>query len=216
MSNLLLTVAVAAIGYLLGCFSTGILISRQAGVNIREAGSKNTGASNVLRVLGLGRGAITFTGDFIKAALACWIGSLLLPGTTYGITNFGIMVGGFAAVLGHNWPAFFSFRGGKGIASSSAVVLFANPLFGGIAIGLFVIVIFWKKYISLGSLVLLFTFFALTLIFHFDQWFACVFAGALLLLGVIRHRANIQRLMEGTENKIGRKQTPEQTEEKEL
>ena len=96
MSNLLLTVAVAAIGYLLGCFSTGILISRQAGVNIREAGSKNTGASNVLRVLGLGRGAITFTGDFIKAALACWIGSLLLPGTTYGITNFGIMVGGFA------------------------------------------------------------------------------------------------------------------------
>ena len=212
MSSFLLTVAVVAIGYVLGGFSTGILISRQAGVNIREAGSKNTGASNVLRVLGLGRGAITFVGDFLKAALACWIGSLLLPDTTYGIDNFGVMVGGLSAILGHNWPVFFSFKGGKGIASSTAVVLFVDPLLGGIAIALCVIVIFWKRYISLGSLVMLLTFMVLTLIFHLDQWFACALAAALFLLGLIRHRTNLQRLRQGTENKIGRKKTAEQAE----
>ncbi len=213
MNDILLTGAVLLAGYLLGCVSTGILISRQAGVNIRETGSKNTGASNVLRVLGLGRGAVTFLGDSIKAVLACWIGSLLLPDATFGIDRFGIMVGGIGAILGHNWPVFFSFKGGKGIASSTAVLLFVDPLFGGIAIVLCVIVIFTTKYISVGSLTMLFAFLALTCAFHYDQWFACAFAAALFLLGLLRHRANIQRLREGTENKIGRKKTAGEAEE---
>ena len=207
MNDILLTAAVVLVGYLLGCFSTGILISNQAGINIREAGSKNTGASNVLRVLGIGRGAITFLGDALKAVLACWIGGLLLPGTTFGIERFGVMVGGLGAILGHNWPAFFSFKGGKGIASSTAVLLFVDPLLGGISIALCIIVIAVTRYISVGSIVMLLTFLVLTCIFHFDQWFACVFAAALFLLGVYRHRANIQRLREGTENKVGRKKT---------
>jgi acyl phosphate:glycerol-3-phosphate acyltransferase len=214
MNDILLTGAVLLAGYLLGCFSTGILISKQAGVNIREAGSKNTGASNVLRVLGLGRGAITFLGDSLKAVLACWIGSLLLPGATFGIDRFGAMVGGLGAILGHNWPVFFSFKGGKGIASSTAVLLFVDPLLGGIAIALCVLVIVWKKYISVGSLTMLFTFLALTCAFHYDQWFACVFAAVLFLLGLLRHKTNLQRLREGTENKIGRKKTADAAEEK--
>ncbi|HPJ02837.1 MAG TPA: glycerol-3-phosphate 1-O-acyltransferase PlsY [Candidatus Limiplasma sp.] len=207
MNDILLTAAVALAGYLLGCFSTGILISNQAGVNIREAGSKNTGASNVLRVLGIGRGAITFLGDALKAVLACWIGGLLLPGTTFGIERFGVMVGGLGAILGHNWPVFFSFKGGKGIASSTAVLLFVDPLLGGISIALCIIVIAVTRYISVGSIVMLLTFLVLTCIFHLDQWFACIFAAVLFLLGVYRHRSNIQRLREGTENKIGRKKT---------
>lgn len=215
MNEILLTAAVAAIGYLLGCFSTGILISKRAGVNIREAGSKNTGASNVLRVLGLKKGAITFLGDSLKAVVACWIGSLLLPGTTFGIERFGIMVGGLGAILGHNWPAFFSFKGGKGIASSTAVVLFADPLLGGIAIAVCVLVIAWKKYISLGSLTMLFIFMVLTFIFRFDQWFACAFAAALFLLGTLRHRTNIKRLFNGTENKIGKKAAAGENSEQE-
>ena len=207
MNEILLTAAVILSGYLLGCVSTGILISRQAGVNIRETGSKNTGASNVLRVLGLGRGAVTFLGDSLKAVLACWIGSLLLPGTTFGIDRFGIMVGGLGAIIGHNWPVFFSFKGGKGIASSTAVLLFVDPLLGGIAIALCLLVIFTTKYISAGSITMLFSFLVLTCIFHYDQWFACVFATVLFLLGLYRHRGNIQRLRAGTENKIGRKKT---------
>ena len=205
MSDILLTAAVAAIGYLLGCISTGILISNRAGVDIREKGSKNTGASNVLRVLGLGRGAITFLGDSLKAALACWVGSLLLPGETFGIARFGILVGGLAAVLGHNWPVFFSFKGGKGIASSAAVMLFADPLLGGIAIAVCILVIAWKRYISLGSLLMLLTFLVLTCVFRTDQWFAITFAAALLVLGTVRHRTNIKRLLNGTENKIGKR-----------
>jgi len=204
MNEILLTAAVAAIGYLLGCISTGILISKRAGVDIRDAGSKNTGASNVLRVLGLRQGTLTFLGDSLKAVVACWIGSLLLPGATFGIDRFGIMVGGLAAILGHNWPCFFSFKGGKGIAASTAVVLFVNPLLGGISIALCLIVIFWKKYISLGSLTMLFLYMVLTCVFHFDQWFTCVFAAVLFLLGVLRHRTNIKRLIDGTENKIGK------------
>ena len=207
MSDILLTVSVAIIGYMLGCFSTGILISRQAGVNIRQEGSKNTGASNVLRVLGIGRGTVTFLGDALKAVIACWIGSLLLPDATFGIERFGIMIGGFGAIIGHNWPAFYGFKGGKGIASSTAVLLFVDPLLGGIAIAMFLIVTFWKRYISVGSLTMLFTFLILTCVFHYDQWFACAFAAILFILGVVRHRTNIKRLREGTENKIGHKKT---------
>jgi glycerol-3-phosphate acyltransferase PlsY len=100
MREILLTLGVAIGAYLLGCFSTGILVSSRAGVNIRTVGSHNTGASNVLRVLGLKRGLITFLGDFAKATLACLWGSLLLPGTTFGIAGFGVMVGGLMAILG--------------------------------------------------------------------------------------------------------------------
>ena len=213
MKEILLTAAVAAIGYLLGCISTGILISRRAGVNIRDAGSKNTGASNVLRVLGLRKGALTFLGDSLKAVAACLAGSLLLPGATFGIDRFGIMVGGLSAILGHNWPVFFGFKGGKGIAASTAVVLFVDPLLGGIAIALCVLVIFTTKFISLGSLTMLFVFLGLTVAFRSGQWFEIVFAAVLFVLGVLRHKDNIKRLLVGTENKIGQKANARKTGE---
>jgi glycerol-3-phosphate acyltransferase PlsY len=205
MSKTLLTIAVAVIGYLLGTISTGILISKRSGVNIRNAGSKNTGASNVLRVLGVRKGILTFLGDALKAVLACLVGSLLLPGATFGIARFGVMIGGLAVIIGHNWPCFFHFQGGKGIAASTAVILFVDPLAGGIAIAVCVLVIYWKRYISLGSLTMLAVFAALTCALHFNEWFACTFAAILLALGIIRHRSNITRLVNGTENKIGKK-----------
>ena len=205
MREIMLIAAILISGYLLGSISTGILISSRAGVNIREEGSKNTGASNVLRVLGISRGAVTFLGDALKAAIACLIGSLLLPDATCGIERLGMMVGGVAAILGHNWPVFYGFKGGKGIASSTAVLLFIDPLFGGIAIAVFVVVLLVTKYISVSSMLLLFTFFVLTCVFHSNQWFACVVAGILLVLGIYRHKGNIQRLRAGNENKIGRK-----------
>lgn len=215
MSKVLLTIAVAAIGYLLGCISTGILVSRRSGVNIRNAGSKNTGASNVLRVLGVRQGLITFLGDSLKAAAACWIGSLILPGETFGIARFGVMIGGLAVIVGHNWPVFFSFKGGKGVASSTAVILFIDPLLGGIAVAICVLLIALTRYISLGSISMLFSFFVLTCVFQTSQWFLCLFAAVLFVIVVIRHRENIKRLLNGTENKIGNKAkpAPEKTEE---
>ncbi len=216
MQQVLLSLAIAVAGYLLGCISTGILVSNKAGVNIRTVGSHNTGASNVLRVLGLKRGLITFLGDFIKATLACWVGSLLLPGTTFGIPGFGMMLGGLGAVIGHNWPCFFGFKGGKGVACTAAVIFFVNPLLGIISIAAFVLVIATTRYISLGSMVMVCCYMVLTMAFNPGQWALYAFTAALFVLVVVRHRTNIGRLLKGTENKIGKraeeKETPTKTE----
>ena len=205
MSELLRSLLIAVIAYLLGCFSTGITISRAQGIDIRSKGSKNTGASNVLRVMGLKSGLLTFVGDFLKATLACWIGSLILPGETFGVAGFGTMLGGLFAVLGHNWPVFYGFKGGKGVACSAAVVFFVNPLWGIIAIVLCLGVIAATRYISLGSMTLLFLYMIFMCIAFWGQWVVCLFTVVLFALCVWRHRANIQRLLSGTENKIGHK-----------
>ena len=186
----------AVIAYLLGSISTGILVSQKAGHNLRQEGSHNTGASNALRVLGLKGGAITFLGDFLKAFIAVMVGKWI------GGLNGG-MIAGLFVVLGHNWPVFFGFQGGKGIACSAAVMtLFPIP--GVIAAALCLLVIFIWRYISVGSLTMLTVFF-LILAFTQPFWPVAAWAFVLLLLGIYRHRANLQRLKNGTENKIGQK-----------
>lgn len=205
MREILLSLLIAVISYLLGCFSTGITISRLQGVDIRTKGSKNTGASNVLRVLGLKSGLLTFVGDFLKATLACLVGHLILPGTTFGVVNFGVMVGGLFAVLGHNWPVFYGFKGGKGVACSAAVVFFFSPLWGIISIVVCLAVIAITRFISLGSMTLTTLYMILMCIANWGEWVTCLFTVVLCVLCVWRHRANIERLLNGTENKIGQK-----------
>lgn len=190
----------AAIGYLLGSFSTGILVSRKAGHDIRSEGSRNTGASNALRILGLKGGAITFLGDFLKAALAVVAGLLIAQ-------KFGGMAAGLGAVLGHNWPVFFRFQGGKGIACSSAVLLILFPWQGAVAAVLCLLVIYFTRYISVGSLTLLTVFFLL-LLFSMGVWPYGAWAFALMALGYYRHIPNLKRLKDGCENKIGQKAKP--------
>lgn len=187
----------AVIAYLLGSFSTGILVASKLGHDIRSEGSKNTGASNALRVLGLKGGAIVFLGDFLKAAIAVLIGRFLLD-------LHGAMIAGLCVVLGHNWPVFFGFKGGKGIACSAAVVLLTFWWQGLAGILICLAVIYFTRYISLGSMTMLAVFFILvTLTAPF--WPYGIWALALLGLGVWRHHANIERLKNGTENKIGQK-----------
>lgn len=190
-------ILIAIAAYLLGSFSTGILVASRQGHDIRNEGSKNTGASNALRVLGIKGGAIVFLGDFIKASLAVGLGHLLCG-------MYGAMLGGLCVVLGHNWPIFFGFKGGKGIACSAAIVLFTFWWQGLIAIVICLAVIYITRYISLGSLTMLFVFFVLVTITP-GIWPWGVWAFVLLALGVWRHRANIQRLKDGCENKIGQK-----------
>lgn len=208
MKEVLFSALTALIAYLLGCISTGTMISKAQGVDIRQEGSKNTGASNVLRVLGLKSGLVTFVGDFLKATLACWAGSLLLPGATFGIANFGAMLGGVFVVVGHNWPVFFGFKGGKGVACSAAVIFFVNPVLGILSIAVCVGVIAAFRYISVGSMVMLLCNMALTFATHWGQWVVCLFTLILFVLCVWRHRGNIQRLLAGTENKLGQKAKP--------
>ncbi len=197
MITLLKYILCAVASYLLGSFSTGVLVAGRQGHDIRSEGSKNTGASNALRVLGLKGGALVFLGDFIKAALSVGLGHLLL-----GIN--GAMVAGLCVVLGHNWPIFFGFKGGKGIACSAAIVLLTFSWQGAIAALLCLAVIYFTRYISLGSLTMLFTFFLLVT-FTQGFWPCGLWALVLFLLALWRHRANLERLKNGTENKIGQK-----------
>ena len=187
----------ALIAYLLGSISTGMLVSMRSGHNLRTEGSHNTGASNALRVLGLKGGAIVFAGDVCKAAAAVLIGQALCG-------HEGGLVAGLFVVLGHNWPVFFGFQGGKGIACSVAVLLLTFFWQGLTAALICLLVIYITRYISLGSMTMLLVFFLL-LLFTEPIWPAAVWAFVLLALGVYRHRGNIERLRSGTENKIGQK-----------
>ncbi len=187
----------ALIAYLLGSISTGILLSRPTGHNLRKEGSGNTGASNALRVLGLKYGTLVFLGDACKAAAAVLIGRWISG-------QEGAMVAGLFVVLGHNWPVFFGFQGGKGIACSVAVLLLTFFWQGAVAGLICLAVIYFTRYISLGSMTMLLVFFLLMLLTQ-PFWPAAVWAFALLILGVYRHRSNIERLRNGTENKIGQK-----------
>ena len=204
MTTILWTVFVAVVSYLLGGFSTGITISRLQGVDIRKHGSKNTGASNVLRVLGLKSGILTFIGDIIKASIAVWLGYFVL-GNAFGIERFGMMVGGLFAVIGHNWPVYYGFKGGKGVACSAAVIFFVDVLCALPAIAICIAVIAITKYISLGSMTLMGVYMILMCIVHWGTWPLCAFTAILFVLCVWRHRANVGRLLNGTENKIGHK-----------
>lgn len=183
--------------YLLGSVSFSVLIAKWVkGIDIRQHGSGNAGATNTLRVLGKGPAIGVLALDVLKGIAAVWIGRLVSDQTWVSVAC------GIAAIVGHNWPIFFRFRGGKGIATTIGVlatIAFLPALFAGI---IAILSIVWKRYVSLGSL--LFT--SLTPIFILlmssDM---SIFIGSLLLcfFAFYRHQTNIVKLVQGTENKLG-------------
>jgi len=189
----------ALIAYLLGSISTGILYSKYfLGQDVRTAGSQNAGASNMLRVHGLRPGVITYVGDCFKAILSIVLGKLLAG-------QNGAMIAGLFVVLGHNWPVFFSFKGGKGIACCSAVFILCYPVWGIISVAAGILVIIFTRYISLGSMVMTVVFALLTIIFE-SLWPVGVWSILLMALAIYRHRGNVSRLLNGTERKIGKRE----------
>lgn len=195
--NQVLSYSIAAVaGYLLGSISTGLIVAQtSSNVDLRKEGSRSTGATNVLRVLGKKPAAITFVGDFLKVLLAMIIGSVLDK-------QYGAMIGGLAGIIGHNWPVYHQFRGGKGVASSVAVMLYVYPVPGIIAIASFFLVLAIWKYVSLGSIVMLVLFAAIVIAQNLNNWLICLWAVVIAGLCIFRHRANIGRLIKGTENKL--------------
>lgn len=184
----------AVLAYLLGSISPGIIISHRFGTDIRTQGSKSTGTTNMIRVMGWKYGLLTFGGDLLKASLAillgCWLAS-----------EYGALLAGLMAVLGHNWPAFYQFRGGKGIACSIAVFLWICPIQALVGGAVAILVIAFTRYVSLGSLTFLLVA-AVLAVFTRPFWPVGLWAIALLLLGVYQHRSNIRRLLDGKENKL--------------
>lgn len=195
--NLLSILIVIVAGYLLGSISTGVVLSRLfAKTDIRSQGSGNAGTTNMLRVLGRRMALFTFIGDMLKGIIAVFIGKWLIGG------ELGGLLGVVGAVLGHYYPLYFGFKGGKGIATSFGSLLFVFPVQALLAFAVFLILVAVTHYVSVGSIAAAITLPLLIVITHFQEptlWIITVCIGASV---VWRHRANIKRLMNHTENKL--------------
>ena len=185
----------AIIGYLLGNISSGVLISKIYGIrDIRKHGSGNSGTTNVLRTLGWLPSVLTLVCDCLKGFIACMVGKALGG-------DLGMLIGGFCAVLGHDYPVFFGFKGGKGVATLLGVAFVIDPVILLCALALAILVIATTKYVSLGSITGVTSFTIGAIIFR-GFWPIGLWAAALSALCCWRHRTNIQRLLKGTENKF--------------
>ena len=200
MPKEVLYIIACIIGYLLGSVSGGIITSKLAkGPDLHTVGSKSTGASNVQRTMGWKYGIITFLIDGLKGILACLIAWLITG------SHFASLLAGLFCVIGHNWPVFFHFRGGKGVATTGGVMLYCFPVPALICIALTVAVIALFRYISVGSMLLVTVFFILSFFFSGPNTCIIVWAFLLMFMCIARHHANISRLIHGTENKLGNK-----------
>ena len=193
-----------ALGYLLGCFSTGYLIGKINKIDIRNYGSGNAGTTNALRTLGAKAGALTLIGDMLKSVLAVvLVRFVIFPDLE--ITNVLSLYAGLGVVLGHNYPFWLKFKGGKGAAATGgAMFAFDLRVFPFVAF-IFLGTVAITKYVSVGSLLVSIL---------FPVWILVKFPGDIHLFCVsllftasifIKHIPNIKRLMNGTENKIGQK-----------
>jgi len=186
-------IACIVIGYLLGNIQTAIIVSRAYyHDDVRNHGSGNAGSTNMVRVYGYGPGAITFAGDFIKALLGVLLGQLVAG-------QIGGYIAGLFVVVGHCWPVFDGFRGGKGVASSYSIAIFTFPLgaLGAILIGGVILLI--SKKMSIMSLAAMLIFFLATLLFQLANLPLVILAGLLTIVVFVRHTENIQRLIHGEE-----------------
>ena len=198
MNNIPMLVFSCIIAYLLGSVSSGILVSKIAkGPDLRTVGSKNTGASNVQRTMGWKYGLITFFADALKGVFSCLIAELLTG------DHMAALPAGLCCVVGHNWPVFFGFKGGKGVATTAGVMLYCFPLPALVCIAGTVALIAAFRYISLGSLFMVISFAMASIFFSNGNLWIILWACMLMIMCVIRHHANIGRLLNGTENKLG-------------
>ena len=220
MNWLIALVVLPLASYLLGSIPFGYLAGRLKGIDIRQHGSRNVGATNAGRVLGRRWGLAVFALDVLKGAVPVVGAGLWLhrAGEFAGPGLLALwMLDAFAAVAGHVWPVWLGFRGGKGVATSLGVLLALYPFFtwpGLLALAAWVVVTLASRYVSLGSLVAAVVFPATLLAMSLTIgetwspgriWPLLAFALAMSLLLIWRHRGNIARLLAGTENKIGAK-----------
>ena len=194
VEGILLTIG----GYLSGSIPTGVILAKLFGTkDIRQEGSGNIGATNVYRVLGKGLGALTLVGDVLKGVIP-----VILACTLAG-DEIWIAVVAFVTFLGHLFPVFLRFRGGKGVATALGIFLVIAPLMVPLAIISFVLVAMKWRYVSLGSL----TASALMPIFLCVAGYPIVYVNLSLAMGCLifyRHRGNIKRLREGSEKEISK------------
>lgn len=209
--------ACVLIGYGFGLFQTSYLYGRMKGIDIREHGSGNAGATNALRTLGKKAGAITFFGDCFKCIFAVALVRILFRDYGDAGENMGILLGMYASmgvILGHNFPFYLGFKGGKGIAATAGLFFSLDPVLTVIAALTFVISVAVTRYVSLGSILVVIELLAGVLIYGFlGKWGLTGMhlyelygiTAFLTILALYRHKKNIHGLLTGTERKIGEK-----------
>lgn len=200
------------VGYIFGLFQTGYLVGKLNHIDIRRQGSGNAGTTNALRVMGWKAGALTFAGDVLKCVLA-----VVLMRFLFRKTGCAPLYGMYAAVgttLGHNFPFYMKFKGGKGIAVLAGLVVSTSFLMVPIPLAAFLVAVLLTRYVSLGSLLASTTFFLEVVLFgemgifdmavnyRLEMYGAAFF---LTVLAWIRHKDNIRRLLAGEENRFGAK-----------
>lgn len=191
-------------GYVFGCFSTGYFVGKINKVDIRNYGSGNVGTTNALRTLGAKAGAITLIGDALKAVIPMLLVRFLIFPQDTNLELLTLYTG-LGVVIGHNYPVWLKFKGGKGIAATGGVLAAFDPLIIPIGLPLFILIVAITRYVSVGSLFIAVIFPVWIMIRHPGNIHMLIVSLVFMALAFIKHHSNIIRLMNGTENKIGQK-----------
>lgn len=224
-------VLIGLIAYILGSVNTSIIVGKLRGINIKEEGSKNAGLTNTLRVMGKGAAGIVLIGDILKGVIAILIARLLAPSMVINymainettslpiikeFTALSMQIAGIAVILGHIFPVFYGFKGGKGVLTSITVIMMVEWHVGLCCLAVFIVVVALTRYVSLGSVLAAISFplFILGLDKYINlmedfSWviFACILS-AMVIWG---HRGNLVRLWKNTERKLGEKKEDYET-----
>lgn len=199
------------IGYACGHFLTGFFYGKTQHVDLRKVGSGNVGTTNTYRNLGPKAGILTLLGDVCKVVLSVLIVWLLYRNSTGVNVKVLEYYAALGTILGHNFPIFMKFHGGKGIACTGGLMVAVCPICVPVCLAIFVVTVLTTKYVSLGSILVCISFFIQILVFGLNGMLGlsgadlsevCVLAGVVMVLGIARHHANIGRLLSGTESKF--------------
>ena len=187
---------IALFGYLLGSVPTGLLLTKMfSKIDPRKVGSKNIGATNIFRTAGKKLGILTLVGDILKGMIPIVIASRL------GLPDLWIAIAGLSSFLGHIFPIFLGFRGGKGVATALGVYVVISPIAVLIEFLVFAGIVWKWRYISLGSISCATTIPILIAFFRSDSQAYFIVSVVIAALILYRHQSNISRLLQGTENK---------------
>jgi glycerol-3-phosphate acyltransferase PlsY len=200
-------IVISVAAYLLGSIPTGYLVARAKGIDIRAVGSGNIGATNVFRILGKPAGILVLVVDGLKGFAACsWLADFVVQPFAVAPDKIECMkiVAGICAVLGHNYTCWLKFKGGKGIATSAGVYFALAPLAAGIALGTWMIMFTLSRYVSVASIAAAASLPVAVWLTN-DSLFLGIVTTALGLLAIFKHKGNIQRLLNGTERRLGQK-----------
>ena len=201
------------IGYIIGNIETGYIFGKLNKMDIRNYGSGNAGATNTLRVLGPKAGLIVFLGDFCKSLIPCLVVRYIFKDNV-SLSYMYMLYIGLGVVLGHNFPFYLGFKGGKGVASTAGIIMALDIRIAAVCLAAFIVIVAFTRYVSLASIVVMIIFIGMShLLVKTNYGFAngsssMEFRLLVVVIGflsIFMHRANIKRLLSGTENKIGKK-----------